>query len=174
MRNNRQLEYCEVLKRVTLMKRKLGGLGFLIRRNGNSVPLITNIVKGGEAEARGVEVGYIIETGGLSYSQIVDKLARVPVGKLVTISFKTVVKKINAKAGKMEVNHVNGVDNIADQNLPKENDLERKKINENREVKKFESTNMHEQGKNDKRCVKLQNWITNKEMIDTLHSRSEV
>ena len=74
----------------------------------------------------------------------------------------------------MEVNHVNGVDNIADQNLPKENGLERKKIDEDRDTKKSESTNMHEQGKSDKRCVKLQNWITNKEMIDTLHSRSEV
>ena len=60
--------------------------------------LITNIVKGGEAEAKGVEVGYIIETGNLSYSQIVQNLARVPVGKLPR--FLDSCKEDQCKAGK--------------------------------------------------------------------------
>ena len=177
MLNSREFEYCEARRRITLIKRKLGGLGFLIRRSNHSVPLITSVVKGGEAEARGVEVGYVIETGGLSYGQIVDKLARVPVGKPVTISFKTIVKKkTNAKAGKMEAHPMNGLENgikaLPKTSNEKDDGFQR---NENgNHINGIESSEIHHQSKHDKKYVKLLNWITKTENIDTLHSKSEV
>lgn len=186
MPNSRELEYYEARRRITLIKRKLGGLGFLIRRNNHSVPLITNVVKGGEAEARGVEVGYLIETGGLSYGQIVDKLARVPVGKPVTISFKTVVKmKTSAIPKGREANSTNGLEN-GTAVMPKasnenynglqrnENHFQQNGNYLNGSANGIESSEIHHQPKHDKKYVKLLNWINNTENIDTLHSKSEV
>ena len=189
------MEY-ETRKRITLVKRKLGGLGFLVKRNPNAAPLISNIVKGGEAEARGVEVGYVIEAEGISYEQIVDKLARVAVGRSVTISFK-VAKRRNKSSGKQftigstdtlkKVSFADRLDKgqencqtkgfiMAD--LKKENGL-MEEVDENasgiqsngvmKDVKKngfVEST--------EKKFVKLNNFISSKQTVDTLHQQSKV
>ena len=187
--NGQEIEMCEVRKRITLVKRKLGGLGFLLRRNSSSAPHITNIVKGGEAEARGVEVGYVIETGGLSYGQIVDRLARVPVGKPVTISFKIIIKKkIGAKAGKMDGNQTvdggkarNGTSVLKNETSFQRNEMANQySFKDNGSCAKSLATDRNANrldlphAKHDKKYIKLQNWITQKETIDTLHLRSEV
>ena len=164
-------EYCELRRRITLVKRKLGGLGFLIHRNFNAVPAISNVVKGGEAEARGVQVGYVIETGGLSYNQIVDKLARATVGKPITISFRIIVtEEASARAENMEVAHVRSVENGTSK-IPTDGvTMNGQQTNGEHSLSEVECN----QGKHEKKFVKLQNWINNSEMIDTLHTRTEV
>lgn len=171
----REVDHDLFRKRIVLVKRKLGGLGFLVRRSCNAVPYIINVVKGGEAEARGVEVGYIIETGGLSYEQIVDKLARVPVGKAVTISFKTVVKrKVVTKPARME-EKVGEITNGSELEMAiNKNGLQTKQLQDinvnDHEIKQCDMPH----AKNDKKYTKLKNFVTMKETIDTLYGNSEV
>ena len=164
-------EHCEVRRRITLVKRKLGGLGFLIHRNLNAIPSISNVVKGGEAEARGVQVGYVIETGGLSYNQIVDKLARATVGKPITISFKVIVKgKTSARTDNMESIQARRIENGTSKVPADEVTMNGQKTNGEHSSPDVS----YNHGKQEKKFVKLQNWINNSEMVDTLHTRTEV
>ena len=189
LQNWRDVFNNEPRKRITLVKRKLGGLGFLVRRNYNSKPYIISVVKGGEAEARGVEVGSVIETGGLSYEQIVDKLARAPLGKPVTISFKTAVLKVGAKkSSRMDRNQgtvlekgMNGSDMGQNENdMPPEMDSmeDKSSANGNGEVNGSADCDQKRRealgSKSDKKFIKLDNWISKKQTIDTLHVNAEV
>ena len=189
------MEY-QTRKRITLVKRKLGGLGFLLMRNQNAAPLITNIVKGGEAEARGVEVGYVIEAEGISYEQIVDKLARVAVGRSVTISFK-VSKRRNKSSGKQFT--IGSSENLKKVSFADRLDTGQ----ENGQTKGFIMTDLKQKnglmeevdgGSNgiqsnggmsdtkknrtvestEKKFVKLNNFISSKQTVDTLHQQSKV
>ncbi len=72
----------------TLVRRKLGGFGLLLSRKTG---VVSYIVKGGEAESAGVEVGDLITSLNaekdreFSSRELADALSRVPVGKSVMI-----------------------------------------------------------------------------------------
>lgn len=192
------MEY-EARKRITLVKRKLGGLGFLVKRNQNSAPLISNIVKGGEAEARGVEVGYVIEAEGISYEQIVDKLARVAVGRSVTISFKVAKRRNKISSGKQFT--IGSTDNLKkvsfadrldkgqencqtkgfimtdlkeEKGLMEEVDENSNSVQSNGGMKDGKKNGTVASAKPEKTFVKLNNFISSKQTVDTLHQQSKV
>ena len=81
---------------VNLVKRKLGGFGFLVKpRSSNPPAVISHIVKGGVAEENGLlKPGDIIfKVNGTSltestYQHAVDLLTKLPVGKSASITVK--------------------------------------------------------------------------------------
>eukprot|EP00794_Sanderia_malayensis_P014340 gene14340-15836_t len=182
-------------KSVTLVKRKLGGFGVILDSESGRV---VQVVKGGEAESAGIQIGDIITsvndegafTGNADFPAVsplafhgstVEALAKVPVGKACTVSFE---KKMDQHKISPQSLSNNGMAS-KDWNANVSNGKERKDVGLAKTSNTMESNgNVHNgtsakiisKGVNDAKqqtkLVKVHNWTTDKETIDKLQQTS--
>ena len=153
---------------VNLEKRKIGGLGFVVKKKpGSTSAVVTDIVKGSVAQENGLlQVGdVILEINGtqateLTFDQVLETLNGVPVGKEVTLKVQaasSVTQSLQSKSEAAE--HLNG--SLVNGGI----------MNGNDETNQTQNACPYPGYKN-RKFVRLTNLITGKQITDTLHQKA--
>ncbi len=160
----------------TMVKRKLGGFGLILENQSGTV---AHVVKGGEAESVGIEVGDIItsvneeEAAQLPPGDLVDAMAKVPVGKSSLVTFEKQVKDLQSSE--------NGESRNKGMNMDTKDKVKESSPQSNGKDEK--NGILHENGVSPaaadgeiqgNKYIRVKNWTSNKENFDTLHRIAEV
>ena len=162
---------------VKIVKRKIGGLGFVVKKKPSSpLPVVTDIVRGSVAEESGLlRVGdVILEVNGaqvrdIAFDNVLEILNGVPVGKEVTLKVQA------ASEGSSTQNQApNQTPKHTTSPLHNGSMVNGGSMNENEKATETQSacpfSGFKPNHKNPK-FVRLTNLVTGKQVTDTLHQK---